>query len=145
LRAKLREDAFDAAGADHETALPQFLRDDLGRGIRVEEAVADNLLDDLIGAAVVGLGPAFLIEQGESAVALKGDAQLEVTLPAEAELGGGRAGAQSFTLSFEEHGELGEDDIGRGRAQRAAGTYEGEGVRSEYKHRWNAGRPRGQV
>jgi len=108
LQAKLGHDALDAAGADGKAALAQFLGDDLGGGIRVEKAVADDLLDDLIGAAVMGLGAALLVEQREEVAALEQLAQLKIALPAKAELGCRRGGTQALTLSFEKHGKLGE-------------------------------------
>jgi hypothetical protein len=128
LQAKLRDNPLDAARADRNAALAQFLGNDLDGGIRVEKTVADDLLDDLIGPAVMGLRTALLIEQGEHAAEGEGAPELEVALATEAKLGGGGGRSQSFALAFEEHGEFGQNQIGLGRAQRAAGTFEGQGV-----------------
>lgn len=134
MQAELRDDAFDAAGADGKAALAQFLGDDLDGGIRVKKAVAHDLLDDLIGAAVIGLGPALLVEERQDAASLEELAQLKIALPAETELFGRGGGAKALALSFEEHRELGEDDIRGRRAQGAAGTVEGEGMFGDGEH-----------
>ena len=51
-------DALDASRGDGHAALAQFLRDDVGRGVGIEEAVSDDLAFDLIRAARRGLGSA---------------------------------------------------------------------------------------
>jgi hypothetical protein len=134
LQAKLGEDAFDAAGADRKAALAQLLGDDLGGGIGIEKAVTHDLLDDLIGAAVMGLGPALLIAECQHAAVLQELTQLKVALPAEAELVGCGGGAHALALSFEEHRELAQDNIGGRRTQGAAGTFEDEGVCGNGEH-----------
>ena len=44
-----------------ETGLAELLGDDVDRGVGIEEAVADDLSLDLVGADGVGLGSAFLV------------------------------------------------------------------------------------
>jgi hypothetical protein len=60
LKAVFLDDAFHASGADLETGLAEFLSDDVGRGVGIEKALADDLSLDLVGADVVGFGAAFL-------------------------------------------------------------------------------------
>jgi hypothetical protein len=59
LQAVISDDSFHAALADGMTLLADFLSDDFGAGIGVEEATADDQAHDLIGAAVIGFGPGF--------------------------------------------------------------------------------------
>jgi hypothetical protein len=40
----------DAARAELEAALPQLLGDDFHRGVGIEEAMANDLTDDLVGS-----------------------------------------------------------------------------------------------
>jgi len=54
LKAEFFHDALHAAFADRPAALVQRLRDDLGRGLGIEEAVPDDLAHHFAGPAVVG-------------------------------------------------------------------------------------------
>jgi hypothetical protein len=56
LQAVLLDGAFHAPGADLETGLAELLGDDVDRGVGIEEAVADDLSLDLVGADGIGLG-----------------------------------------------------------------------------------------
>jgi hypothetical protein len=71
LKAVLLDNAFHASGADLETRLAKLLGDDVDRGIGIEEAVADDLALDLIGADGIGLGSTFLAEEGGYSLFLK--------------------------------------------------------------------------
>jgi len=93
LQAELGDDPLDTAGADGRAGLAEFLGQDLGRGLRIQEAIADHLLDELGGAAVVGLGTAFLVDQRQDPALLEEVAQLEVALFTVGELLGGLQGA----------------------------------------------------
>ena len=95
--------AFDAASADRETGLAQLLGDDLDRGIGIEEAMANDLSFDLIGANGVGLGAAFLSLEGHGAPFLKEIKQLIISLSGEAVFLGRPGGPETFALAFEEH------------------------------------------
>ena len=64
MKAVLLDGTFHASGADHETSLAELLSDDVGRGIGIEESMADDLSLDFVGANRVGLGPTFLAEEG---------------------------------------------------------------------------------
>src|SRR3954451_12513638 len=103
LKAVLLDHAFHAAGADGEPGLAELLGDDVDRRVGIEEAVANDLSFDLVGADGVGLGPAFLSLEGRGPLFPKECKQLIITLPGEAVLGGGLAGADPFALTFEEH------------------------------------------
>ena len=56
LQAVIGDDPFDAALADGVILLADFLSDNLGGGIWIEEATADDQTDNLVGAAVIGFG-----------------------------------------------------------------------------------------
>ena len=56
MKAVLLDDADDTASADRETGLAKFLCEDVERGIRIEEAVANDLANDLVGADIVAFG-----------------------------------------------------------------------------------------
>ena len=117
--------------------LAKPLGQDRRRGVGVQKAVADDLLADLLGAAVGGLGSALLAEQGQGAALPEGVAELEVTLFAEAELAGGGQGAQAFAFAFVEHGELEGDFVAGRHGQGTGGTFQGLGIglSIEFEHR----------
>jgi len=111
LQAELGHDPFDGASADGLAGLAQFLADDGGRGVRIQEAITDDLLDDLIGATIVGFGAALLVLQGQGAALFESLAQLEIALLGVAEFLGGGDGAGAFALPFVEHGQFDQDEI----------------------------------
>ena len=114
MQAELRDDAVDGAFADTEVALAELLGNDLGAGLRIEEAVADHLADEFQGASVIGLGATFGAEEAPAALVQKPGAKLEVALAAKTELGGGGVNAEGTQFTFEEHGELAGEFIALG-------------------------------
>jgi len=52
--------------------LAQFLGDDLGGSVGIEETMADHQAHDLLGAAVVGFGATRLQHQPAGSLALEG-------------------------------------------------------------------------
>jgi hypothetical protein len=63
LKAVLLKDADDTTGADGEAGLAELLCDDLNRGVGIEEAVADDLANDLVGADIVAFGAGLLAQE----------------------------------------------------------------------------------
>ncbi len=63
MKTDLLDDARHAASADRKSGLTKLLSDDVCRGLRVEEAVADDLPHDLLGSHRRPIGPAFLAAQ----------------------------------------------------------------------------------
>lgn len=104
--------------------LANFLGQDAGGSLRIEEAVANDLLTDLIGAAVGGLGAAAATLQGQGTPRLEELAQLIVTLFAKAELAGGRHGAGRLAFAFVEHGQFAGNLVIVGHGQGAGGSGE---------------------
>jgi hypothetical protein len=104
--------------------LTEFLGDDLGRGIRIQEAVAHDLEDNLLGASVIGLGAGLLGLKGLQATLLEVMQELIVSLAAVAVFlcDGGDAVLQA--LAFQEHEEVVGLLVGGGDGQRAGGAGE---------------------
>jgi hypothetical protein len=118
------DDAFDAAGADGPAGLTEFWGDDGRGGLGIEEAMANDLANDFVGAAGGTLGAAFVAVQGQGAAVGEGLAELEVALFAEAEFAGGLDGAKAFARAFEEHGEFAGDFVVGRHGQGAGGADE---------------------
>jgi len=111
LQSELRNDAVDGAFTDAEATLAKFLSDDFGAGFRIQEAVTDNLADEFLSAPVRGFGASFGAEQGRAAFLQKKGGELEVTLTAETEFGGGAVNALRAAFALDEHGEFAGDFI----------------------------------
>jgi hypothetical protein len=111
LQAILLDHTVHAPGADLETGLAELLGDDVDRGVGVEEAVADDLALDLVGADIVVLGAGFVGLQSRASMLTIEFEQLKISLFAEAELLGGLGGTEPFALAFDEHGEAGDDEV----------------------------------
>jgi hypothetical protein len=135
LKAVVGDDAFDAAGTDDPAGLAELLGDDIGGGVRVEEAVADDLADDFVGTAVEAFGTAFLAEEGGGAAVGERLAELEVALFTEAELACGGGGAEALALAFDEHGEFAGDLVVGVEGERASSADEELTLEIDVEHR----------
>jgi hypothetical protein len=122
LKPVVSDDSLDAAGADGKAVLAQLLSDDIGGGTGIEKAVADDLTDDLAGAAVVALRAALAIAQGDGTVLVELMAQLEIALLAEAILRSGSQRAKALAFALEKHGQFTGDLIIEAHGQAAGGT-----------------------
>ena len=60
MKAVLLDDADDTTSADREAGLAELLRDDVDRGVGIEEAVTDDLANDFVGADIVAFGAGLL-------------------------------------------------------------------------------------
>ena len=98
------------------------MRDDFGAGFGIQKAVTDHLADEFLGATIVGSGAAFGAEESGATFLQEEGAELEVTLPAKAEWGGGAVNALRAALALDEHGELAGDFIVGGKGQGADGA-----------------------
>jgi hypothetical protein len=117
LQPELSHNAVDGAFADTEVSLAEFLGDDFGTGFRIQEAVTDHLTDEFLGAPIRGAGAAWGTEERRGAFLQKEGAQLEVTLTAKPELGGGAVNALAAAFALDEHGKLTGDFIVFGNGQ----------------------------
>jgi hypothetical protein len=111
LKAVLLDDADDTTSADREAGLAELLRDYLDRGIRIEEAVTDDLANELVGADIVAFGAGLVAVESSASMFTIEFEQLKISLLAEVELLGGLGGAESFALAFNEHGQAGDDEV----------------------------------
>ncbi len=84
---------FHTAGADRGSALNELLRDDFGRGIGVEEAMANHLPFQLTGSPVVSFGSTFLRDQAFGSELQEPLTELKIAATAQAELLRGGLGA----------------------------------------------------
>jgi hypothetical protein len=134
LQAEVLDDAFDAPGADRQTGLAQFLGDDFGRGLGIEEAVADDLADDFIGAAVVAFGSGRLVDEGRDALLGKALTQLEVTLLAVVEGRRRLKRPKPEALPGDEHGEFAGSHVLGGDCKEPGRTDQPRLLRVEVKH-----------
>jgi hypothetical protein len=117
LKAKVADDPFDRARADGPAGLAEFLGDDRGGSVGVQEAMTNDLADKLVGASVVAFGATLLASEGQSAAAVEGVAELEIALLTQAELCGSPQGAKALALTFQEHGQFARDFIAVGNGE----------------------------
>jgi hypothetical protein len=111
LKAVLLDDADDTTSADREAGLAELLRDDVDRGVGIEEAVTDDLANDFVSADIVAFGAGLVaLEASDSMFTIKFE-QLKISLFAEVELLSGLGGTEPFTLAFNEHGQARDDEV----------------------------------
>ena len=91
--------------------LADCLSDDGRRTIGIEEATADDQADDLIGAAVIGLGIWGLQEQALSALGKEGGQDLVITLAGEIIFLSGLGWTDAIALALDEHGQAAADFV----------------------------------
>jgi hypothetical protein len=116
LKAELLDDAFHAAGADGKSSLTKLLGNDVGRGIGVEEAVADDLPDHHLSTHRWALGPTFLAAERGRPVLVKELQELVIARPAQALLHGCGRATEALALSLDKHEEsFGDLVIGRNK------------------------------
>jgi len=106
LKPPVGEDALDRAQADGKMGLAQLLGDDLGRGLRVQEAVPQHLARGLLGAAVVGFGAGLFGQERRQAAGLKGAEELVIALAGITVALGHRTNAGLLALAFDQHKKL---------------------------------------
>lgn len=119
MESELGNDAVYRPFADTEVTLSEFLSDDFGTGLRIQEAVTDDLTDQFLGAPVVGFGAALGAEESLAAFLKKEASELEVTLTAKTEFSGGTVNAFSAAFAVDEHRKLTCDFIVLGNGQGA--------------------------
>jgi hypothetical protein len=111
LQAILLDDADDTPSADREASLAELLRNDVDRGVGIEEAVADDLANEFVGADIVAFGAGLVALESCTSMFMIEFEQLKISLLAEAEFLSGPGGAEAFALAFNEHGQAGDDEI----------------------------------
>ena len=111
MKTVLLDDADDTTNADLKTGLAEFLRDDVDRSVGIEEALADDLANDLVGADIVAFGAGLMALESCASLFTIEFEQLKISLLAEIVLLGGLGGAEPFALAFDEHGQSGDDEV----------------------------------
>ena len=127
MKAVLLDDADDATNADREAGLAQFLRDDVDRGVGIEEALTDHLANDLVGADIVTFGAGLVALESCASMFTVEFEQLKISLFAEVELLGGLGGAEALALAFDEHGQAGHDKVVRKNGDLSGGADDAAG------------------
>jgi hypothetical protein len=122
LKAVLFDDPYDTPNADRKSGLAEFLRDDLDRGVGIEEAVADNLANDLVGADIVAFGSGLVTLEPHATMFTIEFKQLKISLFAKAELFGGLGGTKPFALAFDKHAQAGDDEVIRTNGEFTGGA-----------------------
>jgi hypothetical protein len=130
LKAIALDHPFDAARADGELALAEPLGDHGGRGFGVEEPVADDLADGLVGPAVVRLGSALLALEARRSLGRVDLEELVIAPLGQAELRCGSDGSEFRAMPLEKHGEP-PGDVVAGRDRESAGGSDEHRIRSD--------------
>jgi hypothetical protein len=117
LESELGNDAVYSPFADREMTLSEFLSNDLGAGLRIQESVTDDLTDEFLGAPVVAFGASFGAEESLAAFLKEKSSELEVTLTAIAEFGGGMVNAFRAAFAVNEHRDFTRDFVVFGDGQ----------------------------
>jgi hypothetical protein len=111
LKAVLLNDADDTTSADREAGLAELLRDDVDRGVGIEEAVTDDLANEFVGADIVAFGAGLVALESCASMFTIEFEQLKISLLAEVEPLSGLGGTEPFALAFNEHGQAGDDEV----------------------------------
>jgi hypothetical protein len=133
LQAVIGDDPFDAAQTDGKAGLAQFLGDDFGGSLGIQKAVAQDLPDDLVGAAIRGFGTGLLGQEGgQAALPVVGEHWV-IALAAKAVFLRGVGDLRPQALAFDEHEEAAGLLVGGGDGQGAgrAGELVGFGIKLE--------------
>ena len=117
-------DAFDAALADREVGLAQFLDNDGRGGVGVQKTIAQDLTHHGVRAAREGFGAGFSGLERLGSALLKGVQELVIALPAVAVLGGDGDDVLVEAFAFHEHDETLGHLIGGGDRQGTDGSEE---------------------
>jgi hypothetical protein len=126
---------MDTPETDLEVRLAEFLGDDLGGGVGIQKAVAQDLANDLVGAAVRGFRTGLLRQEGGQALLLEAVQQLIIALPAAAVFFGDGGDVVCQTLALDEHQEAVGLQVGGRDGQGARGTDQTVGAGVEMERR----------
>ena len=119
MESELGNDAVYGPFGDTEVTLSEFLSNDLRASFRIQESVTDHLTDEFLGAPVVPFGASFGAEESLAAFFEEKSPELEVTLPAITEFGGGMVDAFGPAFAINEHGDFTGDFVVFGDGKRA--------------------------
>jgi hypothetical protein len=111
LKAKLGNDPVDSPFADTEVGLSEFLSNDLGGCLWIQETMTDDLANHFLGATIVGFGASFRIDQSLPPLFEEKSSELKVALATEAKLCRDLVYAQRAAFTLDEHGKFSGDFV----------------------------------
>jgi hypothetical protein len=124
LESELVNDAVYGTLTGTEVTLSEFLGNHFGTGLRIQEAVPDDLTDEFLSAPIVGFGSPFAAEKGFTALFEKKSSQLEVTLTAKAEFGSDAVNALCAAFAVDKHSKFTSDFVVFGNGEGAEFTFD---------------------
>jgi len=130
----LGNDAIYGAFADTKVTLPKFLGNDIRGGFRIQEAVADDLTNEFLRAAVVGFGTSFGAEQTLTALLEEESPEVEIALATVTKFCGNPINAFGAAFTVDEHSQLVGDLIVFGNRQGATITLDAFFEKFERNH-----------
>ena len=104
MESELVDDPIYGSLADAKVALSEFLGDDFGACLWIQEPVTDDLTNKFLGSPVPGLGTSFRAEESLAALLEKEGSDLEVALTAEAKFSGDAVNPFRTAFTVNEHG-----------------------------------------
>lgn len=130
MQAVVGDHSLDTAQANGEVSLAQLLRDHVGGGLGVQEAIAQDLANGLVGTPIIGFGSGLLGLEGGETAALVGGENLIIALPAIAIFLSKGGDVSRQTLAFDEHEEAVSQFVGgfNGEAAGRAGELVSRGI-----------------
>ncbi len=119
MKSELGDDTVHSPFADTEVTLSEFLSDDFGARVRIQETVTDDLTDQFLGAPVVSFGAPLGTEESAAAFVKEEGSELKVTLTAKPEFSRSTVDAVRSAFAVDEHGKFTRDFIIFGNGQGA--------------------------
>ena len=113
--------------------MAELLRDEVDRGVRIEEAVTDDLAFDLVGSDGFGLGATLLVKEGNGSTFLELFVNLIISLPREAVFLCRPCWPQTLAFSLDEH-EQPRCDLVKGRDEKFPGGADDAPFRKLIQH-----------
>lgn len=111
MESKLVNDAVYGTLTGTEVTLSEFLGNHFGTGLRIQEAVPDDLTDEFLSAPIVGFGSSFAADEGFATFLEEKSPQLEVTLTAKAESSSDAINAFCAAFAGDEHSKFTSDFV----------------------------------
>lgn len=122
MESELVNDAVYGTLAGTEVTLSEFLGNHFGAGLRIQEAVPDDLTNEFLSAPIVGFGSSFATDEGFAAFLEEKSPQLEVTLTAKAEFSSDAINAFCAAFAGDKHSKFTSDFVVFGNGEGAEFT-----------------------
>jgi hypothetical protein len=122
LESELVDDPIYGSLADTKVALSEFLSDDFGACVWIQEPVTDDLTNKFLCSPVFGFGASFRAQESLAALFKKQGSDLEIALTAETKFSGDAVNPFRSAFAVNEHGQFSGDFIGIGNGKRSGFT-----------------------